>query len=220
MDLDFTERANWGAPFYELHVELGPHPAALRHFVPAWETLWSHPTLDGAYADDSRPPSEQEKVDLADWVSDEAGHMFGMATLPDGNRAPCGCVGHIPDFAYLLSLPQGLHDSMNISYGPDPLEPGDDAFTFYVPFPALDRLYGWESSDDVPDGLARSLDAWLAAIAASIYEVVPFAFAAAGPEGSYDADRIREGDIDSGPGALVLRPDIPGGELRRYLPTY
>jgi hypothetical protein len=221
MRLSFTDDENWGAPFYELYVELGPHPSSLARFVPAWEVLWSHPTLDGPYADGSRPLAAQQRVDVRNYVSEEAGHMLGMATLPDGHEAPCGCVVHIPNLAQILALPQEIHGGLNITYGPDPLEPGEDAFTFYLPFPALDKLYGvnWEN-DSLPEGVGQALDEWLASVATAIYNQVPFSFAAAGPEGSYNPERVREGTIPTGSGALILRPDPPGGELRRYVPTY
>lgn len=54
MTVDFTDEDTWHAPFYELHVEIGPHPASVATVLAGIEALWRHPSLDGPYGQSSR----------------------------------------------------------------------------------------------------------------------------------------------------------------------
>ena len=73
----------------------------------------------------------------------------------------------------------------------DPLEPGPDAFTFYVPMGALDQLYGvdWENGA-LDNEVEEALDAWLVEVASTLFEQVRFVVAAIGYEGSYDLEGL------------------------------
>jgi len=95
--------------------------------------------------------------------------MYGVATLPDGNRVPCAC-RDFRDWSLLR-----------------PAKDLDDEFSFYIPFGALDIVYSidWGANHPNPGtwrNWAAPLEEWFADIAQTIYRAVPFRLAAIGEE--------------------------------------
>jgi hypothetical protein len=90
MNWSFTDKSNWTGPFFELMFELGPHPDSVAKARQALELLWLHPTLDGPYESHWIPLDRRAKVVIAHEAPAELPHVYGMATWPDGRRAPSG----------------------------------------------------------------------------------------------------------------------------------
>jgi hypothetical protein len=207
MTVRFTDGDAWQAPFFELHVEVGPHPQSVPEVLAGIGSLWQHPSLDGPYGDSFVDPSEQQKLEA---ITAEPSQTYGVATLPDENPAPCGAIAQIPDLARALGLSD---ESERRDHGPDPLEPEPDSFVFYIP--SLDQLYGgdwWEVWDQQ---IARSIEQWLTDLASFVFERVRFTFAVIGPEGGYDEKVVRAGRLS---GSVVLRPDTSGRRLEAVRP--
>jgi hypothetical protein len=168
----FTPEERWWGGHYELVVELGPRSDD--RMVAALQALWTHPALTGPYADRTREPTEQAPVDPATGID---GHLLGVATLPDGLRAPCGSWAHrresppadgpYQDDCLGFYLPVAGLAAVWPQIGsfpfPEPADEDDPEF----PFP--DK---WRRVDDQP--WQEPLEAWFAEIGTSIFERAPY----------------------------------------------
>jgi hypothetical protein len=208
MTVHFTGPDAWQAPFFELHVEVGPHPQSVPKVLAGIEALWQHPSLDGPFGDSFVEPSEQQRLEA---ITAEPSQTYGVARLPDENSAACGAMAQIPNLAHTLGLSDEIQQRLD--YGPEPMEPEPDSFVFYIP--SLDQLYGgdwWELWDHE---IARPIEQWLTDLASLVFERVPFPFAVIGPEGGYDERDVRAGRLS---GSVVLRPDPNGRRLEAVRP--
>src|SRR3712207_3095418 len=91
MERLFTEPDAWHGGFFELALDLGP-PSDAR-LGTAQTTLWSHPALDGCYAECEREPLDQPRVGpVLPADQNGNGQLFGVATLPNGRQTACASV--------------------------------------------------------------------------------------------------------------------------------
>ncbi len=152
----------WAPPFYELVIRfLGRSD---RQLESALNAVWSYPELRGPYRDDSEEPENQETVSAAEGIpiGDSAVHLYGLAVLPTGGVVACGTVCHVS-------------------------EASADELTFYLPYGALESIYGLSLPPDVTWlTWTNPIDEWLAQIARAVYDSVGFDFAVMGAEGETD----------------------------------
>jgi len=168
---------------YDLNIELGPRSD--ERLLAACVALWSDPSLDGPYLDPTRRRDEQAKVAPAliqplpedDWATaaDQIGlshlpAMYGVATLPDGNRVGCASCDFREES--LLRPAKDLRDELSFSISLGALET-----VYEIDWSAhqTGNFESWRS-------WAAPLQEWLADIAQTIYRAVPFRLAAIGEE--------------------------------------
>ena len=178
--IDFVDAENWQGGFYELAIELGPYSDARLQIALA--RVWADARLEGCYGERNRQPGDQPRVEPTVAALDTSGHLRGLATLPNGARAVCGTVAA-----------RGLddrHDWLDVYLPLGSLARADERVGAY-PFGAAMTI-----GDETPsrDSLMwrQPLDAWLAEIAASIFQVVPFRLGLIGFEtsGATTADEL------------------------------
>lgn len=145
----FTPPDAWSNGFYLLIIDLKERSDD--HSRAALEAVQSYPLLDGWYLEREKEPCEQPRVQNAG--GDLGEHRYGVLTLSNGNKVPCGCFVFYTDHA------------------PDWLK-------FYIPLAALDKIY---PTGAFPFGASqgytdweREVDAVLVEIARHIYSQVPF----------------------------------------------
>ena len=176
----FTPEDIWHGGYFELSVELG-HRSDER-LRTALDTLWKHQSLNGCYMRRDVEPENQKRVALSDFNFDDGwgGHCLGIATLPNDKRIACGtCVIRETD-------------------GPDWLD-------LYLPMGAIGTAYDiggfpFLLADDPPAAWINDLEPWLAGIATSVADVVPYRMAIIGFEVSgqyYASDLSRDGIPDT-----------------------
>jgi hypothetical protein len=163
----FTVPGAWSGGHYEIATELGGRSdvrAAL-----ALDRLWSYRALQGCYLIKDREPTTQEPVNLHEHLED---HWYGIATLPNGQRVPCG---------------SSLCRFDNAS----------DWMLFYLPLASLGNVYpvgGYPFAEDSDKAEWRSeLDNWLIGIAKHVFQDFPFHLALVGFEvefASISSERI------------------------------
>src|SRR5438309_1234425 len=96
----FTRPDTWHGGYYELALEFGPHSE--EHIDAAVRALWNCPELHGCYLVMAKEPAEEERVSPSFGLL-EQGHLYGIATLPNGKQAACGtCLVRDPDGPWLL----------------------------------------------------------------------------------------------------------------------
>jgi hypothetical protein len=147
-DLIFTAPDAWSNGFYTLAIDLVERSD--EHSRDALIALKSYPLLDGWYLERGREPQEQPRVNTGGPIGD---HRYGVLTLPNGKKTPCGC------FIF------------HTEFEPDWLE-------FYIPLASLDRIY---PTGSFPFGVSqgymdweREVDLALVEVARHIYQHVPF----------------------------------------------
>jgi len=171
--MNFTAEETWRGGHYEIEIELGvPSDERLRR---ALQRIWSHPSVKGACFSRDQEPQAQVRVNLNEHTLE--GHLYGLATLPNGASAACG--------TYVCRL-QGEDGAL-----------ARDFLSFYVPMGAIANAYGIEPSrarenQDPPlntkGGAPTSstwrppLDQWLVEIGRSVFETVEFDLALVGWE--------------------------------------
>ena len=147
----FTVEA-WLGGHHELELDLGPRSD--ERLVEALRALWAHPDLTGPFGERYREPAEQQVVEPDGGIE---GHLFGVATLRDGDRVPCGSVA--------------------TRYGGDewPGVPQVDHLNFYVPRGGLEPFWPrYEASSEEWVRAHLALSDWFAGVGTSIYERVRF----------------------------------------------
>ena len=183
----FTEPDTWHGGYYELAIELGPRSES--RLRSALTRLWSHPHLEGCYASRELDPNAQPHI--APVLTAEPGHLYGLATLPNGVAVACGtCVVREED-------------------GPDWLD-------LYLPLGGLGLAYPVGAYPFGAEPTAPSwqpeLDAWFRAIGVFVFQAVPFALGVIGFEASgsvYSHDLSATG-IPSKCGVALLWPTTSG----------
>lgn len=203
MEEFFTKEGTWYGGFYELAVELGERSDD--RLLHALEALWEFPVLDGCYSSSGIEPWEKTKIEPSQWLdelkdSDGVSHLYGSATLVDGNNIVCGSV--------IIREDEGV-----------------DWLDFYLPVAALVENYkldGYPFGNTIEvSGEMRSFfiefDNWFVEIARHIYSSVPFKLALIGNEVS--------GDVYSSEIIGVVVPEErwfgymwPAGENLNYFP--
>ncbi|HET9839462.1 MAG TPA: hypothetical protein VFR84_14620 [Candidatus Angelobacter sp.] len=145
----FTPRDSWSNGFYLLIINL--EQRSDDHSRSALEAVQTYPQLDGWYMEREKEPYEQPRVKNAG--GDLRNHRYGVFTLPNGKKVPCGC------FVF------------HTDYEPDWLE-------FYIPLAALDKIY---PTGAFPFGVSqgytdweREVDSALFELARHIHQYLPF----------------------------------------------
>ena len=158
----FTNPDNWAGGFYELALEFSPSSAVT--LDQALQTLWHQETLVGCYAEHNNVPSHQRCVLPSLQAIEELGHLFGLATLPNGATVPCGC--------YIVRE-----------------DDASDWLNFYIPMGVLSVVYNVqgfpfssEHSTSQSDEWRIQVDSWLLALSQSIYAHNHFALGLIGFE--------------------------------------
>jgi hypothetical protein len=162
----FTDTNAWVGGGYEVAILLGSrNDDRLRKTL---EVLWSSTELDGCYEHADREPSEQTKLQV-DALPFES-NLHGVATLPD--RVPIAC------------------RSVVVRY-----DGGEDCVYFGASMGSLQRIlpvgafpfgsgdWSWRST----------VDAWLCAHAARVFEAVPFRLAMVGFDGGDNVEITTSG---------------------------
>jgi hypothetical protein len=154
----FTRHDVWLGSFYELAIELGPRSD--ERLAAASAALWRHPALVGLYRDHRREPWEQDIVSPSLVVSrDEVVHLYGAATLPDGQQVAAGSIAVRSDHS------------------------GIDWLDLYTPLGALETIYEIAYPYDKRWRVwAEPLERWFADIGRCIYLEVPFRLGLIGEE--------------------------------------
>src|SRR2546423_3710775 len=104
LDRLFTARGAWNGGFYELAIELGPRSTERL----AREVLWASDGLDGCFLFREEEPQDQERISPG--ACSPEGHLYGIATLPNGTRVACSTVAIREDAGtdwLALNLPMG-----------------------------------------------------------------------------------------------------------------
>lgn len=144
----FTAPNAWLDGYYMLAINL--EQRSDEHSRAAMTALLSYPQLNAWYSNRDKEPQEQHRVDASGPVE---GHHFGVLTLPNGQKIPCGC------FIF------------HLEYEPDWLE-------FFIPLASIDKIYptgGYPFGP--PQGYTdwqREIDLALVGVARHIYRHVPF----------------------------------------------
>ena len=151
----FTAPDAWSGGSYEVALEYGPlAPEAIRAVV---ARIWAHPALEGCWLSHDVEPDRQPRVDPSDSKVEPDGWLRGVATFPNGERAPCG--------TYVV------HD-----------ESGAWVY-FGVPLGSLGRGYpvgAFPFDDGSSLGWREEVDRWLLGVAEHVFAERPFALALVG----------------------------------------
>lgn len=198
---NLTDPDNWRGGFYELALELGD--ADDQRLKKAVETLCARAQVDGWYALGVAQPVADERMGCSLESLADAGHLRGVALLPNGKRLVCG----------LLVTRETSDAGAN----------GPDWLSFYIPLGALSRSdsrAGAYPFGDLEESLLwrRPIDDWLAELGRKVYEEVPFRLGIIGSEVSGQAywHQMQWGvPADRADGYLI--PDA--NELRYYPAT-
>lgn len=174
--MNFTAEETWRGGHYEIEIELGaPSDERLRT---ALQRVWAHPSLKGCVFSRDQEPQAQVRVTPGQHALE--GHLYGMATLPNGATAACG--------TYVCRL-QG-----------DAKEAARDLLSFYVPMGALAKAHGvsseWLKGQRPERGVLNvenaeagkpaewrgELDRWMVELGRRVFESVEFELALVGWE--------------------------------------
>lgn len=172
----FTAPDTWHGGFYELAMQYGPH--ADQDLEAGLRAIWQRLDLEGGYLRSDIEPSQQQRVAPSLAIQLSSGHVYGIATLPDGVRVPCGTV---------VVREEG----------------GDDWLDFYVPLGALADAYpvgGYPFEERAASREWREpLQNWLASIGHSVFAQAPFRIGLTGFEvsGSERAEHLAVSGIPS-----------------------
>ena len=162
MEYMFTNEYTWNGGLYELSFELLERSdEAIKQALAA---VWQTPYLDGCYMRNDIEPHVQMRI--TPWEAPTDGHVYGIATLPNGQRSACG--SYIADFGI---------DGVWVS--------------LYLPLGALSTVYPagaypfGASYTPSPEPWLRAVNEWLKDIAEAAYSHAPFTIAFIGFELPY-----------------------------------
>jgi hypothetical protein len=145
----FTDANSWNGGFYELALE---YPANDPNGLAAGlEHLWNVSAIEGCYLDHTREPENQSRLRFQQALIDH-GHLYGIATLPNGKRVACG--------TSCLRNYEGL-----------------DWLVFYCPMGALAQVYpvaGFPFDRAHSESWRTEIDGWLSNIGIKLFEDAPF----------------------------------------------
>ena len=115
--LGFTGNNVWKGGHYELLIR--PSLGSSQELCSLLEAVWSFPFLDGCYLHDDREPATQLRVQPSE--DRVAGHLYGLAAMPNGRVIPCG--------------------SYTMDYAGEERLPAAQWISFYLPLGALAAAY-------------------------------------------------------------------------------
>jgi hypothetical protein len=152
----FTQPDAWTGSGYDLLMNFGPpDDGRLQRVI---ETVWTWPDLDGCYRELNREPADQVRVaPIAPMSDDDPTSLRGIARIAGRDPIPCA--------TYVVR------------------EPEIDWVYFGLPMGSLARVFpvGAFPFDDGSDLTWReTVDAWLCAIARSVWAKVEFRYAFVG----------------------------------------
>lgn len=139
-------------------------------WVEGAQALWAQPQLTGVWTEREFDPEEDPRLDASDiLVTTEllTKHLYGVAHLPGGKNAPCGCA---------VNLERNW-------------------FIFFLPIAGLGRCYeaGAYPFRDTRRLWTHEVDEWLAGLGQAVYGKVPFRVAAIGFE-AFTLEMLEEPD--------------------------
>ncbi len=191
----FTIWDAWGGGFYELALAFAsPVDQALDA---ALKTLWNLPGIQGCYLRSDVAPSSQPRIVPSLAALNSAGHLRGIATLPNGKSVACG--------TYRVSE-----------------EGGPDWLGFYIPLGSLSTAYdvgGYPFATGPTSAKWRQpLEEWLAGIGQAVFAHATFQLGLVGFEvsGEISPQEIR---ISGAPDARVRGYLVPTHGQLRWYPT-
>jgi hypothetical protein len=128
-------------------------------WVEAAQALWAQPQLAGVWTGREFDPEVDPRRDPSDILVTTdllSGHLTGVAHLPGGKNAPCGCA----------------------------ISERQNWLIFFLPIAGLVRCYdlGRYPFGDIGRPWTLEVDRWLAGLAQAVYREVPFRVAAIGSE--------------------------------------
>jgi len=184
---NFSAPETWRGGYYEIEFDLGA-PSDERVAL-TLETLWLQSSIEGCYLSRKQEPDAQARVKPGQYPTE--GHLYGVATLPNGARAACG--------TYVCKLQN--EDGVRLR----------DLVEFYIPLGALGRTYevgGYPFADADDAATWRvPLDEWLVELGRCVFERVPFGLALVG----------FEVDVPTVSGEVVRQKGIPTERFEGYL---
>lgn len=168
----FTLQDAWTGGHYEVAIELGDWSDD--RAATALEQLWKASAVDGCYLLSGVEAENQTRVSTHNHLEDL---LYGVATLPNGTKAPCG--------SYLCRF-----------------QDGSDWLGLYLPLSFIARGYpvggypfeDWQGYAD----WQRDIDKWLIDVAKHVFKKVEFQFALIGFEldfGHMSAKKITQAGI-------------------------
>ena len=152
----------WTGGFYEIEFDL--ETSSDEYLGDALGAIWGNPSLEGGYLSRDQKFKDQIKVDPRQCVGD--GHLYGLATLPNGGRVACGTTVCKLETADALSMRNLVSFYMPLGDLAKFLDVGG------YPFSDFDRAPAWRDL----------LDDWLVNLARSIYKLTEFRLALVGFE--------------------------------------
>jgi hypothetical protein len=148
MDTCFSAEA-WRGGFYELAMQF----SKADHLEEALRAVWAFPALNGCYLQADIDPTKQPRITPTWATLDEKGHLFGIATLPNGKAVGCG-VYRVPEDA------------------------GSTWLGFYVPMGSLSQAFDVGAYPFADEARSREwrepLENWLAQIGQNVFARSPF----------------------------------------------
>lgn len=87
MDDLFCNGAGFSGSFYELDIRVGVNSPDRTRTVMA--AIWSMPAIDGIYLDNRVARRKQRRLKPCEVDLTAEGHLYGVATMPDGKQLPC-----------------------------------------------------------------------------------------------------------------------------------
>jgi hypothetical protein len=157
----FTDGEVWTGGFYELALEYGT--GAAQGLIEGARSVWNLRLMEGCYLQSDRDPEHQRKVDFVPSLL-SAGHLYGVAIVPNGTRVACGTCS-IPEID------------------------GSEWLILYCPMSALGRAYpvgGFPFDRRDHESWRRPLEDWFAAIGHDVFKTAPFRLGLVGFEVAAD----------------------------------
>jgi hypothetical protein len=190
----FTTPDAWAGGHFELAMALPDASDTVA--AHALQALWATPQLDGSFARNDVEPHAQGHVAFDDLLQND--HLYGIATLAEGARCPCGS---------------------RTSY----FEGEDRWLVLYLPLGALAEIFplgGYPFGHDSAQlhAALRALHDWLRMLAVQLYEQIAFTIAVTGFESFFHeakAQALHAIPAERWEGLLVPK----GDQLRWYAPT-
>jgi hypothetical protein len=133
----FTAEDVWKGGFYELFIL--PRTNSHEEVCALLKALWSFPFLDGCYPHRDCEPATQTRVQPCE--TEGNGHVYGLATLPNGKIIACGA--YATDYA-LADSPAAYRASFYLTMGALSMAYPVGAY----PFGPMDRVAEWKAQVD------------------------------------------------------------------------
>lgn len=192
LNLLFTDKDAWNGGFYELAIELPPEV----EIKDALTRLWSHASLEGSYARNDIEPADQDILSYSQLKTE--GHLYGVATFPNGKPCACGSISSTFEDERWLTLYLPLSSLANV-------------------YPVHAYPFGDENSPS-PEVWLREVNEWMKDIALHVFELMKFPLAMIGFEMTFYgiSDEIMKNIPDDRWNSILLVQD---NELKWYPQT-